>query len=200
MEKAITRENLYEEIELIPEHKLSEIYDFVHYFRLSLQNFKENKDQIMKFAGCWKDMPEEMFNEFLEETAQRRKQAFSRRERDEASISYKSRSENMTDMKNEKLLKLYITRNENICGGKPIIRKTRIKVAQIAIEYDLMGLTADEIIQAHPHLTLAQVHDALSYYYDNVEEINSDIREGKQFVEEMKKQYPSILEKKRGRN
>ena len=94
----------------------------------------------------------------------------------------------------------YITRKEGVCGGKPIIAGTRIKVAQIAIEYDQMGLTSDEIIQAHPHLTLAQVHDALSYYYDNIGEIEEDIRLNERFVEAMKEQYTSILERKRGKN
>jgi len=87
METSIIRDKLLEEIKLIPEHKLSELYDFIHYFRLSLQNSKENRDQIIKFAGCWKDMPKEIFNEFSKEIAQRRKQAFSRRRGDEASIS-----------------------------------------------------------------------------------------------------------------
>ncbi len=94
----------------------------------------------------------------------------------------------------------YITRKDGVCGGRPIIAGTRIKVAQIAIEYDQMGKTSDEIIQSHPHLTLTQVHDALSYYYDNIEEISEDWKANETFVEEMKKQYTSILEKKCGKN
>ncbi|MBM4047208.1 MAG: DUF433 domain-containing protein [Planctomycetes bacterium] len=94
----------------------------------------------------------------------------------------------------------YITRKKGTCGGKPIIAGTRIKVSQIAIEYERMGMTPDEIVEAHPHLTLPQIHDALSYYYENVHEINADIRAGEQFVEEMKKLYPrSVLEEKRAR-
>ncbi len=93
----------------------------------------------------------------------------------------------------------YITRKKGTCGGKPIIAGTRMKVSAIAIEYERMGMTPDEIVQAHPHLTLAAVHDALSYYYENVEEINADIQAGERFVEEMKKLYPrSVLEEKRG--
>lgn len=92
----------------------------------------------------------------------------------------------------------YITRKKGFCGGKPIIAGTRIKVAQIAIEYDRMGWAPDEIIQAHPHLTLAQVHDALSYYYDHIQEINANIRESEKMVEEIRKLYPrSMLEEKR---
>lgn len=88
MGESAIRDKLMDEVKLIPEHKLSEVYDFIHYFRIGLQQFKENMGQIiqiMQFAGCWKDMPEEVFNEFLEEVGQRRKQAFSRRRRSEAS-------------------------------------------------------------------------------------------------------------------
>ena len=93
----------------------------------------------------------------------------------------------------------YITRKKDVCGGKPIIAGTRIKVAQIAVEYDRMGWTPDEIIEAHPHLTLVQVHDALAYYYENAEEINADIRAGEQFVTELRKLHPlSVLEGTRG--
>lgn len=93
----------------------------------------------------------------------------------------------------------YISRKRGLAGGKPVIAGTRIKVAQIAVEFEHLGWSADEIVQAHPHLTLAQVYDALSYYYDHVEEINADIRASEHFVEELRKQYPrSLLKEKLG--
>lgn len=93
----------------------------------------------------------------------------------------------------------YITIQKGVCGGKPVIAGTRIKVSQIAIEFEHMGWSSDEIVQAHPHLTLAQVHDALSYYYDHTEEINAEIRASEQFVEEMRKLHPPLGEEgKRG--
>ena len=78
----LIRERVIDEIKLIPDHKLSEVYEFIHYFRIGLQKSNGGIDQIMKFAGCWKDMPEQLLKEFLEDTKQRRKQAFSRRRRD----------------------------------------------------------------------------------------------------------------------
>jgi heterodisulfide reductase subunit A-like polyferredoxin len=81
MTESIIRDRVMKEIKLIPEHKLSEVYDFIHYFRIGLQKSKGNVDQIMKFAGCWKDMPEKIFNEFLQDIGQRRKKAFPRRGR-----------------------------------------------------------------------------------------------------------------------
>ncbi|MBI5043234.1 MAG: hypothetical protein HZC10_05270 [Nitrospirae bacterium] len=85
MKELLIRERVIDEIKLIPDHKLSEVYEFIHYFRIGLQKSKGGIDQTMKFAGCWKDMPEQLFKEFLEDTKQRRKQAFSRRRNNEAS-------------------------------------------------------------------------------------------------------------------
>ena len=93
----------------------------------------------------------------------------------------------------------YITRKRGVCGGKPIIRGTRIKVSQIVIEYERLGWTPDEIVQAHPHLTLAQVHDALSYYYENVDEIERHMAEEQRMVEGLRKKIASTEEQDEGR-
>lgn len=90
----------------------------------------------------------------------------------------------------------YITRRKGVCGGKPIIKGTRIKVSQIAIYYEKMNYSPDDIIEAHPHLTLPQIHDALSYYYENREEIDRQIADERKLVDEMKKNFVSILESK----
>jgi len=92
----------------------------------------------------------------------------------------------------------YVARKKGTCGGKPVIKGTRIKIAQVAIEYDRMGMTPDEIIQAHPHLTLAQVHDALSYYYENAQEINEDIRADEEFIGQLREQTRPTLKDERG--
>lgn len=65
----------------------------------------------------------------------------------------------------------YITSDENILSGEPIIKGTRTPVRAI-VEMWRMGNSPEEIVQGLPHLTLAQVFDALSYYSDNQEEIN----------------------------
>jgi len=80
------RDKLMEEIKLIPDFKLSEVYDFIHYLRLGVQKSKVNIDQIMHFAGCWKDMPDNEFDDFLDDILRRRDRAFAWRRSDEASI------------------------------------------------------------------------------------------------------------------
>ncbi len=87
----------------------------------------------------------------------------------------------------------YVERRPGVSGGKPVIVGTRIKVTQVAIEYERLGWTADQIIDAHPHLTLAQVHDALSYYYENQAALDADILADEQTVAELSQLYPSKL-------
>lgn len=65
----------------------------------------------------------------------------------------------------------YVAVDENILGGEPIIKGTRTPVRAI-VELWRLGLGPEEIPNRLPHLTLAQVFDALSYYSDHQKEIN----------------------------
>lgn len=69
---------------------------------------------------------------------------------------------------------LYITTSEQILSGEPIIRGTRTPVRAI-VELWRQGIAPEEIGRELPHLTLAQVFDALSYYSDHQNEINAHI-------------------------
>lgn len=59
----------------------------------------------------------------------------------------------------------------------------------IIIEYEYLGLTPDEIINAHPHLILPQVHDALSFYYEHRDELDREIRQRKGKIEELREKF-----------
>ena len=69
---------------------------------------------------------------------------------------------------------LYVVTDDQILGGEPIIKGTRTPLRAI-IEIYRLGATAEEIPSHLPHLTLAQVFDALSYYNDHQDEINAHI-------------------------
>jgi len=69
----------------------------------------------------------------------------------------------------------YIVCTENILHGAPIIAGTRTPVRAIA-ELWKFGVAPEEIIVRLPHLTLAQVFDALSYYQEQQDPIDEDIR------------------------
>ena len=68
----------------------------------------------------------------------------------------------------------YVTRNPDILQGEPIISGTRTSVRAI-VESWRLGIQPEEIPTHLPHLTLAQVFDALSFYQDNQQEINDYI-------------------------
>jgi uncharacterized protein (DUF433 family) len=69
----------------------------------------------------------------------------------------------------------YIVKNEKILGGEPIIKGTRTPVRAI-VETWRQDVPPEEIPGLLPHLTLAQVFDALSYYSEHQEEINDYIQ------------------------
>lgn len=64
----------------------------------------------------------------------------------------------------------YIVRDDAILGGEPIVVGTRTPVRAV-VEFWRLGMTPEEIPGHLPHLTLAQVFDALSYYADHQAEI-----------------------------
>ncbi len=72
----------------------------------------------------------------------------------------------------------------------PILSGTRIRVVDIGIEFEYAGMSPDEIAQAHPHLSLAQVHEALSYFYAHINEMQEKIKQDEKFIENLKQRYP----------
>ncbi len=68
----------------------------------------------------------------------------------------------------------YVVTNDQILGGEPIIQGTRTPVRAI-VELWRQGLTPETIPTRLPHLSLAQVFDALSYYSDHQDEIRRHI-------------------------
>ncbi|MHC4181398.1 MAG: DUF433 domain-containing protein, partial [Planctomycetota bacterium] len=59
----------------------------------------------------------------------------------------------------------HIQSRPGVCGGKPCIGGTRIRVQDVMVWHELQGLTPDEIVAQFPQLTLAGVHAALAYYH-----------------------------------
>jgi uncharacterized protein (DUF433 family) len=90
-----------------------------------------------------------------------------------------------------------IVSTPGICGGRPRIDGHRIQVEDVAIWLERMGMSPDEIVSEHPSISLAEVHAALAYYYENRDRIDADIESAKQYGEEMMaKAGPSRLQEK----
>ncbi|MHB1035969.1 MAG: DUF433 domain-containing protein [Pirellulales bacterium] len=67
-----------------------------------------------------------------------------------------------------------ITSSPGICGGRVRIAGTGVSVRRIAGWYK-QGLTPEEIAAEIPHLTLAQVHAALTYYHANRDQMEAEM-------------------------
>lgn len=74
----------------------------------------------------------------------------------------------------------HIASDPAICGGSAVISGTRFPVRSVVAYVLRHGLTPEELVAKFSHLTLAQVHDALAYYYDNREEIEKDLLENRE--------------------
>ena len=51
----------------------------------------------------------------------------------------------------------------------------RTRVAMIVADYVWRGWSAEEIVRQYPYLTLAEVHAALTYFFDHRNEIEEEL-------------------------
>lgn len=92
----------------------------------------------------------------------------------------------------------YIVRRRGVRRGAPVIEGTGIQVIDVAVRYHLLEQTPDEILAVYPDLTLSQIYDALSYYYDHKKEMDKEWKDSSEKVNEIRKGHKSILERKLG--
>lgn len=71
---------------------------------------------------------------------------------------------------------------------------TRTKVRQVALDA-LAGLTPAQIQQQYPHLSLAQIHAALAYYYDHRAAVDAEIAESAKTAEESRRAHPNPFDR-----
>jgi uncharacterized protein (DUF433 family) len=61
--------------------------------------------------------------------------------------------------------------------GVPWIAGTKVKVAEVVLDKIAHGWSPEEIHFQHPHLSLAQIHSALAYYYENQSRLDAQLEE-----------------------
>lgn len=74
-----------------------------------------------------------------------------------------------------------------VIDGKHIawIDGTKVKVIEIALDKLAHGSSPEELHFQYPHLSMAQIHAALAYYYDHREELDDEILERLREVNEL---------------
>lgn len=77
------------------------------------------------------------------------------------------------------------------------IADTGFAVAQLVIEQDQFGWSAEELHFQHPSLSLGQIYSALAYYADHQQGIDRQIETSAKEVQQLYKNYqPSPLFRK----
>ncbi len=66
----VTPDNIYQSIlyslSKIPTPHLEEVQQYLHKFQEELQQKKQNRQNVLSFAGSWNDMSEVDFQDYLE--------------------------------------------------------------------------------------------------------------------------------------
>jgi uncharacterized protein (DUF433 family) len=60
--------------------------------------------------------------------------------------------------------------------GVAWISGTRVKVIEVALDKLAHGSSPEKMAFQYPHLSLAQIHAALAYYYEHQRELDADIQ------------------------
>ena len=90
----------------------------------------------------------------------------------------------------------HITKVPGVCGGRPAIDDTRVRVLNI-VYLHRQGHSPEQMLEEYP-LTLAQVHAALAYYYDDhQDEIEGYIQEDRSWGERYEREKEEFLSKRR---
>ena len=93
----------------------------------------------------------------------------------------------------ENVLVNHIEKTPGVCGGRACIAGHRIRVADIVVWHEKRGYCPDEIVGMYPGITLGDVYAALTYYFDNREEIGDDFRKADEWGAWLRTNVPSKI-------
>ncbi len=88
----------------------------------------------------------------------------------------------------------HIVARAGVCGGRPCVAGHRLRVSDVVVWHDRQGFAAEEIARRYG-LKLAEVHAALAYYYDHVDEIEADLAAGAGFERRMRARSTSLVKR-----
>ena len=64
--------------------------------------------------------------------------------------------------------------------GRAWIDDSNVKVIEVVLDHLAYGWSAEEMRRQHPHLSLAQIHAAMAFYYDHKAEFDKQVEESLQ--------------------
>jgi uncharacterized protein (DUF433 family) len=92
----------------------------------------------------------------------------------------------------------HIVKEPGYCGGKAAIDDTRVRVNNVAW-LAKEGLTPQQILERYPVLTLAQVHAALAYYFDNPDEIDAELAAEEKAAQDFERDKAELMARRASR-
>ena len=91
------------------------------------------------------------------------------------------------------LLTKHIEKTPGVCGGRACIAGHRVRVQDIVAWHEKRGYSPDEIVDLFPGVTLADVYAALTYYFDNRQEIEDEFSKADERADWVKLNIPSKI-------
>ena len=95
-------------------------------------------------------------------------------------------------VKQEHYVYSHITKIPGVCGGKATIDGRRVRVMDIVV-LQQQGETPEQMLEAYDFLNLAQIHAALSYYYETPEEIDAQLKADEEWDERFEHEKAEFL-------
>lgn len=86
----------------------------------------------------------------------------------------------------------HITSLPGVCAGKATLGATRVRVNNVVFMHK-QGASVEEIRDAYPDLSLAQVYAALAYYYDDPAEIEAELQRDAEFEDHFERLKAEFL-------
>lgn len=81
-------------------------------------------------------------------------------------------------------------------NGVAWITGANTKVVEVVLDKMAHDSSPEEMHKQYPHLSLAQIHAALSYYYEHQAEVDAEIERRDRYVEELRAQQTNPLTRK----
>ncbi len=78
-------------------------------------------------------------------------------------------------------------------NGVPWISGANTKVVEVVLDKMAHNSSPEEMHEQYPHLSLAQIHAAMSYYYEHQAEVDADIERRDREVEALRAQQKNPL-------
>jgi uncharacterized protein (DUF433 family) len=82
-------------------------------------------------------------------------------------------------------------------NGVAWITGANTKVVEVVLDKMAYGWSPEEMHRQHPHLSMAQIHAALAYYYEHQADIDTQIERDLQEVNELAASQPESPLRKR---